>query len=262
MYSFSISAERLIDTIGTPRAPILYDTRRTKTFDKAERVIACAKWRDRQSVDEWYADIPDGADIVVYCVHGHQLSQSTAGHLRAKGINARFLTGGIDAYEAAGGITIAKSEQLPQTYAKPTRWVTRERPKVDRIACPWFIRRFVDPEAEILYVEADWVTGTAAELDAIPIDIPDTEYGHHGEACTFDAFLNRFGVFDDGLTRLAQIVRAADTNRFGDAPEAAGLRALSLGLSDADQDDHAVLEKGMVLYDALYSWCRSTGTEQ
>ena len=142
-----------------------------------------------------------------------------------------------------------------------TRWVTRERPKVDRIACLWFIRRFVDPFAEIHFVEDDWVKDAAVELEAIPFDVPETDFSHDGEKCSFDTFLVRFGVEDDSLHHLARIVRGADTARLDLAPEAAGLLALSLGVSAANQDDQASLAQGMVIYDALYSWCRDAVAE-
>lgn len=135
------------------------------------------------------------------------------------------------------------------------RWVTRARPKIDRIACPWLIRRFIDPTAEFLFVQPDQVTAVAAMQDAIPFDVPDVELSHVGERCSFDAFLAKYSLRDPGLERLALIVRGADTGRPDIAPQAAGLLAISLGLSRLYEDDHIMLEQGMVLYDALYAWC-------
>jgi hypothetical protein len=137
------------------------------------------------------------------------------------------------------------------------KWVTRERPKIDRIACPWLIRRFIDGAPEFLYVPASEVLRVAEETGAIPFDVPDVELSHVGERCSFDAFLRKYGLADPALAQLAVIVRAADTNRPELAPQAAGLLAVSLGLSANFADDHAMLERGMVLYDALYAWCRS-----
>jgi hypothetical protein len=137
------------------------------------------------------------------------------------------------------------------------KWVTRERPKIDRIACPWLIRRFIDGAPEFLYVPASEVLRVAEETGAIPFDVPDVELSHVGERCSFDAFLRKYGLADPALAQLAVIVRAADTNRPELAPQAAGLLAVSLGLSANFADDHAMLERGMVLYDALYTWCRS-----
>jgi hypothetical protein len=136
------------------------------------------------------------------------------------------------------------------------KWITRERPKIDRIACPWLIARFVDPEAEFLYVPGDDVLRVAAEQGATPYDVPGVELGHVGELCSFDAFLAKYGLEDPALRRLAVIVRAADTDRLDLAPEASGLYAISLGLARNHADDHEMLRHGMVVYDALYAWCR------
>lgn len=137
------------------------------------------------------------------------------------------------------------------------KWVTRERPKIDRIACPWLIARFIDETPDFLYVPRDRVMTVAASTGAIPYDVPDVELGHVGELCSFDAFLKKYALNDPALARLATIVRAADTDRLDLAPEAAGLYAMSAGLSMNFQDDHAMLRHGMVLYDALYSWCQT-----
>jgi hypothetical protein len=135
------------------------------------------------------------------------------------------------------------------------KWVTRERPKIDRIACPWLIARFIDPEAEFIYVPKDKVMSEAERLGAIPFDVSGVELGHHGPLCSFDAFIRKYGLNDPALERLALIVRGADTDAHDLAPEAAGLVALSLGLGYNYQDDHELLAQGMVLYDALYAWC-------
>jgi hypothetical protein len=137
------------------------------------------------------------------------------------------------------------------------KWVTRERPKIDRIACPWLVARFVDPEAEFLYVPSADVLRVAAETGAVPYDIPGVAMTHVGELCSFDAFINKYELTEPALAQLATIVRGADTSRLDLAPQAAGLYAISLGLSHNFSDDHQMLAQGMVLYDALYAWCRS-----
>jgi len=138
-----------------------------------------------------------------------------------------------------------------------TKWVTRERPKIDRIACPWLIRRFIEPEAEFLYVPTERVFDVAAETGAIPYDIPGAEpFAHDGELCSFDAFIEHYKLDDPALHRLALIVRGADTARHDLAPQSSGLHAISLGLSAMVPDDHAMLAHGMVIYDAFYAWCR------
>ncbi|MBB5421997.1 hypothetical protein OKW33_004402 [Paraburkholderia atlantica] len=138
------------------------------------------------------------------------------------------------------------------------KWITRERPKVDRIACPWLIARFIDKEPEFLYVPRDEVMRLAQETGAIPFDVPDVELGHHGELCSFDAFLQKYQLDEPALIRLARIVRGADTDRLDLAPEATGLYAISIGLSRVFTDDHEQLRHGMIVYDALYAWCKSS----
>jgi hypothetical protein len=142
------------------------------------------------------------------------------------------------------------------------KWVTRERPKIDRLACPWLIRRFIDPEAEILYVHPTQVLPTAQAQSAVPFDVPGVELTHNGPLCSFDAFLSKYGLEDDGLARLAEIVRAADTDALERSREAPGLLAISLGLGANIIDDQALLREGMVVYDALYTWCRTLSGER
>jgi len=141
------------------------------------------------------------------------------------------------------------------------KWITRERPKIDRIACPWLVTRFIDPEPEFLYVPARDVLRIAEAEGAIPYDIPDVELSHVGELCSFDAFLGKYQLDEPGLRQLAVIVRGADTSRLDLAPQCAGLYALSLGLSRNFADDHEMLQHGMVVYDALYAWCRDLKDE-
>jgi hypothetical protein len=141
------------------------------------------------------------------------------------------------------------------------KWVTRERPKIDRIACPWLVARFIDPEAEFLYVPAAQVLEVAQATGAVPYDIPGVEMSHVGEQCSFDAFLAKYGLDEPALQQLAAIVRGADTSRLELTPQSAGLYAVSLGLSRVFSDDHQMLRHGMVLYDALYAWCRDCSQE-
>ena len=141
------------------------------------------------------------------------------------------------------------------------QWITRERPKIDRIACPWLIRRFIDPDAEFLFVPASDVLRVAGETGATPYDIPGVEMTHVGELCSFDAFIARHALHEPALEQLATIVRGADTSRLDLAPQSAGLYAVSLGLSHVFQDDHEMLRHGMVMYDALYAWCKACQAE-
>lgn len=141
------------------------------------------------------------------------------------------------------------------------KWITRERPKIDRIACPWLVLRYIDPEAEFLYVPPADVLRLAAETGAIPYDIPGVELSHVGDLCSFDAFLKQYGLTDPALQQLAAIVRGADTSRLDLTPQSAGLYAISLGLSKNFADDHEMLGHGLVMYDALYAWCKHCQAE-
>jgi hypothetical protein len=141
------------------------------------------------------------------------------------------------------------------------KWITRERPKIDRIACPWLIARFVDESPEFIYVPTEQVIAKAHELNAIPYDLPGVEYTHEGDKCTFDYILKKHQLEDPALHHLAKIVRAADTDNYALAIQAAGLFAISAGLSYNIKDDHEMLKQGMVIYDALYSWCKYVSDE-
>ena len=142
------------------------------------------------------------------------------------------------------------------------KWVTRERPKIDRIACPWLIAKFIDKEPEFIYVAAKDVLAVAAALGATPYDIPDVEFSHVGDRCSFDAFLEKYKLTDRALQQLAEIVRGADTSRLDLTPQSAGLYAISFGFSATFADDHEMLKHGMVMYDALYAWCQLCQTEK
>ncbi len=256
----SIESAELISLMHTHKAPIIIDVCRPQAFSEVQRMIAGSYWQDHSSVEKWAADFCDCKDVVINCVHGHNVSQMTVSNLRAQGKNARFLVGGVHAWEAAGGATISRAKVSEH---HGSHWVTRENPKIDRIACPWLIRRFIDPKAVFHYVEAEWVVDIADELEATAFDIdaPDVTFTHDGELCSFDAFIRHFDIRDPALERLATIVRGADTAQLDLAPQAAGLAAFSIGLSTVYPNDLEMLEKGMVFYDALYGWCRNASDE-
>jgi hypothetical protein len=195
--------------------------------------------------------------------------------LRGAGWPACYLAGGIEggedgvddpqdiaAWRAVRLPLVRKRPELGVTGEAPSRWVTRERPKIDRIACPWLVRRFIDPAAEFFYVPTDQVFAQAARLHAVAYDIPGAPVSHEGERCSFDALLAAFELRDPALDALAAIVRGADTDRLDLAPQAAGLLAFSLGLSRLHGEDHAMLAAALPLYDALYAWCREAGGER
>jgi rhodanese-related sulfurtransferase len=246
----AISAASLRQSLASARPPLVIDVRKGPTFLGASDLIRGALRRDPLRVQEWQKTLPRDAEVVVYCVHGHEVSQGAA-----KALGAQYLEGGIEGWRAAGGELFGKPK------GTSSLWVTRERPKIDRIACPWLVRRFVDPEAEFLYVPTPEVKRVAAEREAVPYDIPDVEFSHEGERCSFDAFLRYFGLREPALDELALIVRGADTNRMELAPQAAGLSAISLGLSLNWKNDLEMLERGMIMYDALYSWCKQGKSE-
>jgi rhodanese-related sulfurtransferase len=257
----SISVDELRGRIGTRTCPIIIDVRRPKTFADSDVVIPTARWRDLRSIEQWAGDLPADAEIVAYCVHGYEMSQSAVAQLRARGRRAVSLAGGLDAWREGGGSVILKRAWPDRDETRPSRWITRERPKIDRIACPWLIRRFVDREARLFFVAPEHVAAAAQELAAVPYDIPGVEFSHDGALCSFDAFLQRFGLADPALERLATIVRGADTGQPELAPEAPGLLAMSLGLSAICQSDEEMLAQGMILYDALYGWTRHAAAE-
>ncbi|MFM9860905.1 chromate resistance protein [Pseudoxanthobacter sp. M-2] len=250
---FVLSPPDLAERLGTSQTPLLLDVRRGPAFDDSEVMIVGAVRRAPETLGEWAAELPCDRPVILYCVHGHEVSRTAAAALRDLGGDARILADGIAAWQAAGLPTRRKLPFGP-------RWVTRERPKIDRIACPWLVRRFIDPEATFDYVPAASVLAVAAATGATPYDVPGVVFTHagvDGELCSFDAFLALYDIRDPALDRLATIVRGADTDRFDLAPQSAGLFAISLGLSALIADDRAMLEQGMVLYDALYVWCRS-----
>jgi len=250
MKASSISASQLRSELAGRNAPIVIDVRRRPAFMESDAMISGALRREPGEAHAWAKSLPSAGAVVVYCIHGHEVSQGAAATLGETGIAARYLEGGFEGWKASEGALDPK----PRNGA--TRWVTRERPKIDRIACPWLVARFVDREAEFHYVPSKEVLQAAKEREALPYDIPDVHFSHDGELCSFDAFLKHYRLTDPALADLAFIVRGADTARLDLAPQAAGLAAISLGLSRNFQDDHEMLKHGMVMYDALYTWCK------
>ncbi|MDP2356581.1 MAG: sulfurtransferase/chromate resistance protein [Beijerinckiaceae bacterium] len=256
----SISSEKLVRIIGTPRAPTLFDARSDEDFAADPRLLPGAMRAGECALTEHAARLAGNTSITV-CQDGSRRSQGAAAWLRAEGCPSEYLEGGFNAWRAAA-LPLIDPAKLPASDAQGrTVWVTRSRPKIDRIACPWLIRRFVDPRALILFVAPAEVTGVAALYSAAPFDIEDVFWSHRGELCTFDVMLSEFGLNIPALDRLAAVVRGADTARLDLAPEAAGLLAVSLGLSRMYSDDLEQLEAGMLLYDAFYRWARDASDE-
>ncbi|MBE7367482.1 chromate resistance protein ChrB domain-containing protein [Ramlibacter pallidus] len=264
----SISPAELIPRLGRADAPLLLDVRRRARFDPATSLLPGARYCAPEDVAA-FARREAPREVVVYCVYGHEVSHGATQLLRDAGWNARYLQGGIEGGEA--GVDrledigrwrgtplprMAKRPDLGVTGERPSRWITRARPKIDRIACPWLILRFIDPRAQFFYAPADEVFAQAKKLDAIPFDIENAPISHVWERCSFDALLQAFDLRLPALDALAAIVRGADTSRLDLTAQSGGLLALSLGLSRLHADDHAMLQAALPLYDALYAWCR------
>lgn len=254
-----ISPDKLNRLIGTPGAPDIIDVRTEEDFALDPRLVPGSIRRSHADVASWAASV-DADAVVVVCQKGGKLSHGVAAYLRHAGIEAESLEGGFEAW-IAGGLAVP-DEKLPRRDAEGrTVWVTRARPKIDRIACPWLIRRFVDPNAVFLFVPTPDVLAVGERFGATPFDIEGVFWSHRGELCTFDVMIEEFGLASQPLLHLATIVRAADTARLDLAPEASGLLAASLGLSRMYSDDLEQLEAGMLLYDAFFRWCRDATEE-
>ncbi|MGV6875347.1 chromate resistance protein ChrB domain-containing protein [Pseudochelatococcus sp. B33] len=255
-----ITVPQLSRLAGLPTAPVIVDVRVQADVDADPRFLPAALSRDASRVAAWACELA-GRHVVVVDGRGRDFAQAVTAWLLHEGARAETLEGGFDAWRAAGGLLVRPDRLPPRDAAGRTVWVTRARPKVDRIACPWFIRRFIDPNAVFLYVGAPEVTAVAERFGATPFDIDGVFWSHRGERCTFDVMLEEFGLVSEPLGRLAAIVRAADTARLDLVPEAAGLLAASLGLSRMFRDDLEQLEAGLLLYDALYRWSRDATEE-
>ena len=260
--------------MGCADAPLLLDVRREEKFLASPLLLAGALRCAPEHVAAFAASEPP-REVVVVCVYGHNVSEDAVATLRAAGWNARLLAGGMaggeDGVDTPQDIAAWRAQHLPMMRKRldlgvsgeqRSRWITRERPKIDRIACPWLIRRFIDTRAEFFYVPTAKVFEEAARLGAVAYDIPGAPVSHEGELCSFDTLLSAFELTDPALQTLARIVRGADTDRLGLAAQSAGLLAFSLGLSGLHAgDDHAMLQAALPLYDALYAWCRSAQDE-
>jgi rhodanese-related sulfurtransferase len=250
-WPLSIPAQQLYARLGTSLAPTLIDVRRDDAFAADNTLIVGAFHRPPDRVSRWAKDLRPSRPVVAYCIHGHDVSPSVASSLREAGIQAAYLDGGMAAWKENGLPTRCKAEG---TFDH--KWVTREHPKIDRIACPWLISRFINPLAEFIYVPATEVLTVAKQVDATPYDTKGVEFGHYGGRCSFDAIIQAYDIHDTALDRLATIVRGADTSQPALAPQCEGLLAISYGLSANFSNDHDMLGHGLVVYDALYAWCR------
>jgi rhodanese-related sulfurtransferase len=268
---FSLSPSDLLPLLGTANAPILLDVRRDVPFEAAAFMLAGAQRCAPQNVAAWGAANASkrDQDVVVYCVYGHNVSADACSQLRALGFNAVALAGGIlggeDGVDSPEDIAAWRAAKMP-TWRKRadwglagmggSRWVTRARPKIDRVACPWLVRRWIDREAQFDYVPDAQVLAHAQQFSGIAYDIVGAPITHVGELCSFDALLQAVDLHTPALDLLARIVRGADTDLLQLEAPCAGLLAITQGMARLHaQDDAAMLEAMMPIYDALYAWC-------
>lgn len=252
MGDFFISAEELSHRLATAEPVRVFDVRRPPAIEPGSRFLPGSRWRNHIDALDWADGLAGDNLIVLNCMHGHNVSQIATALLRQKGYNARALAGGVDGWIEAGLPTIGQSRLCPVD-ATPSIWVTRINPKIDRIACPWLISRFIDPDAVFHFAEAEWVIDIAEELSGIAFDTPGAVIEHDGDLCSFDTLLREFYLNDPVLAQLATIVRSADTHKHDLAPEAAGLASIMLGNSILGKTDHDVMRLGFPVYDALYA---------
>jgi rhodanese-related sulfurtransferase len=255
-----ISVTQLSRLIGTPACPFLIDVRIDEDFDTDPRLVPGSSRHSHGDIQSLAAALRSRKAVVI-CQKGMKLSQGAAAMLRADGVSAESLEGGYIAWREAGEPLVPNAKIPRSTDSARTLWVTRHRPKIDRIACPWLIRRFIDPHATFLFVSPPEVLAVADRFDAVPFDVEGVFWSHRGDRCTFDTMIEEFSLGTEPLKRLATIVRGADTNRHDLAPQSAGLLAASVGLSRMYRDDIEQLDAGMLLYDAYYRWARDAFDE-
>jgi rhodanese-related sulfurtransferase len=257
----AITVTQLVRLVGTPDAPMLVDVRIDNDHASDARMLPASVRRDHRTVSSWAGEYA-GRSVVVVCQRGQKLAQGTAAWLRHAGVRAEFLERGFEAWAEGKGLLVRPDHVPERDNQGRTVWVTRTRPKIDRIACPWLIRRFIDPSAVFLFVAPPEVVDVADRFRATPFDIEgEFFWSHRGDLCTFDVMVEEFGLHSPALDRLALIVRAADTARLELAPQAAGLLAASLGLSRMHKDDLVQLDASFPLYDAFYRWARDAAGE-
>lgn len=270
----TISPADLTSSLGHADAPLILDVRREAKFVESPRIV-CGAVRCAPENVAAYANKQSPGRAIVYCVYGHNVSEDAVVQLNQAGWSAARLAGGIEGgkdgsdadADTADNIAAWRAQTLPTilkrpdwgvTGEQPSRWITRARPKIDRIACPWLIQRFIDPRATFFYVPTEQVFTEAQRLNAVAYDIPGTPVSHtgpQGELCSFDALLKGFDLHLPALDMVARIVRGADTDHLELAPQCAGLLATSLGMSALHGEDHAMLAAMLPVYDALYAWC-------
>ncbi len=255
-----ITVPQLSRLIGLPGSPAIIDVRTEEEFQTDPRLIPTARRHDFLESVNWAMQYA-GQSVIVYCQEGLTLSQGVAASLRNEGIRAQSLEGGYVAWPQGGNPLVPVNKLPARDASGRTVWVTRARPKIVRIACPWLIRRFLDPAAVFMFVAPSEVQPVSKRFNATPFDADNAAWSDRGDKCTFDVMIEELGLNTDVLLRLARIIRGADTGRLDLTPQSAGLLAASLGYSRMYRDDLAQLDAAMALYDAFYRWCRDAREE-
>jgi rhodanese-related sulfurtransferase len=250
----SMSVMELYSQLGLPDSPMPIDVRVDAPSACVATLVPGSLRGAPQRVAEWVRTLPRTRPLTIYDADGGEASQAVVATLVQLGYPACLLAGGFAAWVQSGFATVRVRRDL--SCPGSSRWVTRARPKIDRLACPWLVRRFIDPDAAFFYTAPHRVRSEAEALQGVPYDIADVTFSHRGPRCSFDAFLEEFALQDPVLDQLANIVRAADTDQLHQAREAPGLLAISLGMSANCNDDVVLLEQAMTIYDALYAWCK------
>ena len=243
----AVSVSELAELLRSGSPPALIDVRNDAALAADLSTLPYSSRRLPGDLSAWSHYLEPWRLHVLFCAHGGEVSRTASAQLRDAGIRAVFLEGGMDAWRHAG--------PAMATIHSPTTWVTRERPKIDRVACPWLVRRFIDANAKFMFVPTEDVFAVAKREGATPFDIPGAAYSHDGTLCSFDTFIAKHHLSSPALDALANIVRGADTARLDLAAQSAGLLAVSLGLSRMLANDHEMLHHGLIIYDALYAWC-------
>ena len=261
---FVIPPKSLFLALLGKNPPVLFDVRRGDIIASSKHLIPGAIIADQGDGPALMGGLDRSRDIVVACAHGHNRSQRMAAHLRSAGFRASTVENGYDGWSEAGLPFVALEARGVTLGGKPTIWVTRRRPKIDRVACPWLISRFLDPRARFLFTDPEWVLEVAETEAGIAYDLPGGLFEHDGPLCSFDILLEAFGLAHFApLALLARIIRGADTDDLGIAPQAAGLLAVSLGLSVRHgDDDHGLLADGFKIYDGLLAWAMHAASER
>lgn len=250
----SVSPNVLMRRVGTPECPIIIDVRIDADFDDDPYLIPSSFRCPHDRIADLSNQL-QGNEVLVVCQQGLKLSHGAAALLRSDGVDAQVLEGGMFAWRDAAFPRLNPAV-LPATRTGQNTWITRHRPKVDRIACAWLIRRFIASNARFLFVPPSEVDSVAEKFGATAFDTVNAPWSHEGELCTFDVMVRGFGLQTPALEQMATIIRAADTDRHDLAPQAAGLLAISVGLSRAHKSDLDQLDAAMIVYDALYRWAR------